>query len=465
MDVKDFLKRQGEKSLLRFITCGSVDDGKSTLIGRLLYDSKAVFEDKLSSLKNESKKYGTTNDGIDFALLVDGLQSEREQGITIDVAYLFFATEAKKYIIADTPGHEQYTRNMATGASTADVAVILVDARKGILAQTKRHSYIASLLGIKHLIVAINKMDLVGYSKDIFLKIKAAYNDEITSALGIEEPYFVPISALKGDNIVTKSENTEWFEAKALLEYLDGLQIEGKEGSHFRFPVQYVNRPNLDFRGFAGTVASGELKAGDRIKSINTQKTTLVKEIIQPPSNTDENKRKAVKNDPITIVTADEIDIGRGDILVLDGDDSILYSDTFEADIVWMGSNALKIGYPYEFRGAFGGIGGSFEVIKQAVDINTYGKNKADTLQLNDIGTVTVKLDRKTGFDPYDKNKATGSFIVIDKNTNDTIGAGMIRGVDISSEKIKKYSDFEIEFNGLVRKYFPHWECKEITQG
>lgn len=466
MDVKDFLKKQGEKSLLRFITCGSVDDGKSTLIGRLLYDSKAVFEDKLSSLKNESKKYGTTEEEIDLALLVDGLQSEREQGITIDVAYLFFATEAKKYIIADTPGHEQYTRNMATGASTADVAVILTDARKGVLPQTKRHSYIASLLGIKHLIVAVNKMDLVDYSQDRFLEIKQSYNDQITSVLEISEPYFVPISALKGDNIVSKSQNIPWFDGKALLEYLDGLTPEDEKIAQFRFPVQYVNRPNLNFRGFTGTVAAGEIKEGEKIKSINTGKATTVKEIIAPSTDNSAKKTEIAKTaDAITIVTTNEIDIGRGDVLVLDGDDSILYSDVFATDIVWMGNTALKIGYPYEFKGAFGEVSGSFAEIKYVVDINTYGKNKTDTVLLNDIASVTIRLDKKTAFDLYDDNKTTGSFIVIDKNTNDTVGAGMVRGEELLSEDKKQYSDFEVEFNALVRKYFPHWECKEIIQG
>ncbi|MGE4399417.1 MAG: sulfate adenylyltransferase subunit CysN [Campylobacterales bacterium] len=451
-----------DKTLLRFITCGSVDDGKSTLIGRLLYDSKALLEDKLGSLKNESKKYGTTGEELDLALLVDGLQAEREQGITIDVAYLFFATQKRKYIIADTPGHEQYTRNMATGASSADAAIILIDARKGVLTQTKRHAYIANLLGIKHIIVAVNKMDIVDYSKSVFDEIKSAFESEVSNKLGLKDVIFAPISALKGDNIVSKSDNTPWYEGGALIDVLDSLELASDSDDRFRLPVQYVNRPNLDFRAFGGTIAGGSIKAGDEIVVLPSGKKTKIKEVVEPSVQASKSPREEFfVGEAISVTTEDEVDISRGDIVAKLSEQPFV-SDGFNAFILWMEEEALSLSRRYEFRFAVGGVAGRVENIEFKVDINSYEKEAADSLGLNDIGLCKVALEKKAAFDLYSKNRITGAFIVIDKLTNNTVGAGMIESVSKSDDKSGEHSEFEIELNALIRKHFPHWESKII---
>lgn len=454
-------------SLLRFITCGSVDDGKSTLIGRILYDSKSLFEDKLKGLKSESKKYGTTGVGnLDLALLVDGLQSEREQGITIDVAYLFFNSKKRKYIIADTPGHEQYTRNMATGASTSDAAIILVDARKGILAQTKRHTYISNLLGVKHLIVAVNKMDIVDFSQEIFESIKKQFLNEIGLKLDLHNVSFIPISALNGDNVVDISQNTPWYLGDTLLSLLDSIELNNDFDERLRLPIQYVNRPNLDFRGFSGTIAGGTITNGDEIVILPTGKTTFVKEIISP--QTKENREIKSDhifgvNDSITVTTLDEVDISRGDMIVKQSDLPYV-DDCLQAKIIWMDSQKLQLGKSYLFKIGMQQVNGVIENIEYKININNYNKEMTDSLALNDIAFCSVSFDKKIVFDFYHDNKNTGSFIVIDKITNNTLGAGMIEALSKKQKKTKSdFSEFEKELNVLVRKHFPHWESKIIN--
>lgn len=454
-------------SLLRFITCGSVDDGKSTLIGRILYDSKSLFEDKLSGLKNESKKYGTTGeDNLDLALLVDGLQSEREQGITIDVAYLFFNSKKRKYIIADTPGHEQYTRNMATGASTSDAAIILVDARKGILAQTKRHTYIANLLGVKHLIVAINKMDIVDFSQEVYENIKIQFTNEIGSKLGLNNVSFIPISALNGDNVVDKSENTPWYFGDSLLNLLDSIELNHDADTRLRLPVQYVNRPNLDFRGFSGTVAGGTLACGDEIVILPSGKTTKIKNLIAPQTNESKeipsNQIFGVNNS-VTVTTEDEIDISRGDMIASPSQLPHI-DDSLKAKIIWMDNEKLQLGKSYLFKIGMQSVSGMIENIEYKIDVNSYNEEATDSLSLNDIALCNISFDKKVVFDFYSNNKLTGSFIVIDKISNNTLGAGMIEELSQKQRKIKsEFSEFEKEFNALVRKHFPHWESKIIN--
>ncbi len=463
MGANIFTQNTYDKTLLRFITCGSVDDGKSTLIGRLLYDSKALLEDKLGSLKNESKKYGTTGEELDLALLVDGLQAEREQGITIDVAYLFFATDKRKYIIADTPGHEQYTRNMATGASSADAAIILIDARKGVLTQTKRHAFIANLLGIKHIIVAVNKMDMVDYSKIVFDYIKDDFEQEVSSKLGLKEVIFTPISALKGDNIVSKSDKTPWYSGDALIDILDSLELSSDGDERFRLPIQYVNRPNLNFRGFSGAIAGGSVKVGDEIIVLPSGKITKVKEVIEPSIADTQNKKRGefFVGEAVTITTEDEVDISRGDI-ISELKRPPFVSDAFKAYLLWMDEESLAISKRYEFRFASGGVAGIVDSIEYRVDVNSYEKKSADSFGLNDIGVAVISLEKKAAFDLYSQNRATGAFIIIDRLTNNTVGAGMIESVAIKQEQTSGYSEFEIELNALIRKHFPHWESKTI---
>lgn len=466
IDIESYLKEHENKDMLRFLTCGSVDDGKSTLIGRLLYDSKSVLEDQLEAVENESKQYGTTDEKIDFALLVDGLQSEREQGITIDVAYRFFTTEKRKYIIADTPGHEQYTRNMVTGASTADVAIILIDARKGILTQTKRHSYIVNLLGIEHIIVAINKMDLVDYSQEVYEKIKMDYQ-KIADELGIKDKYYIPLSALKGDNLVNKSKNMSWDKEQPLLTLLDNINIHQKVNEDFRFPVQYVNRPNLDFRGFCGTVASGSIKKGDEIVVLPSGKSTKVKSIINAGDITeakkDQTSNEASAPMAITITTENEIDISRGDMIVKSNNIPRV-SNSLKVMIVWMDETPMKVGKAYDIKHATTLLSGHIEHVNYKVDINNYKRLQVDKLELNDIASCKLILTRPIAVDKYKENHETGSFIIIDRVTNNTVGAGMI--VDVSkreSDKInKQYSQSEIELNAHIRKHYPEWECKKI---
>ena len=465
-DIESYLKEHENKDMLRFLTCGSVDDGKSTLIGRLLYDSKSVLEDQLEAVENESKQYGTTDEKIDFALLVDGLQSEREQGITIDVAYRFFTTEKRKYIISDTPGHEQYTRNMVTGASTADVAIILIDARKGILSQTKRHSYIVNLLGIEHIIVAINKMDLVDYSQEVYEKIKMDYQ-KIADELGIKDKYYIPLSALKGDNLVNKSKNMSWDKEQPLLTLLDNINIHQKVNEDFRFPVQYVNRPNLDFRGFCGTVASGSIKEGDEIVVLPSGKSTKVKSIINAGDITeakkDQTSNEASAPMAITITTENEIDISRGDMIVKSNNIPRV-SNSLKVMIVWMDETPMKVGKAYDIKHTTTLLSGHIEHVNYKVDINNYKRLQVDKLELNDIASCKLILTRPIAVDKYKENHETGSFIIIDRITNNTVGAGMI--VDVSkreSDKInKKYSQSEIELNAHIRKHYPEWECKKI---
>jgi sulfate adenylyltransferase subunit 1 len=468
--IKQYLKEQENKDILRFITCGSVDDGKSTLIGRLLYDSKMIFEDQLSSLKKDSKKVGTTGEKIDFSLLVDGLASEREQGITIDVAYRFFSTEKRKFIIADTPGHEQYTRNMATGASTADLAVILIDSRLGVLTQTKRHSYIASLLGIKNIIVAINKMDLVDFSQEVFEKIKKDYEEIISYLDNNEEIEFkyIPISALDGDNVVFNSNRCNWYKNESLMEILDSISIHKKDSSSFRLPVQYVNRPHLNFRGFCGTIASGSISVGDEIVVLPSKKKSFIKSIISndikdlsPNTKTVETIQTAFAPMATTITLEDEIDISRGDMIVKVDSISNL-SSKLNVMIVWMNEHNMKLNSNYIIKTSTSVINGSFKEIKYKKDINTFEEIKTDTLELNDIANCTLYLDREIAIDSYNENRYTGSFIVIDRYTNETMGAGMIVKDIFEEKNLKVYTQEEIELNAFIRKNYPEWECREI---
>ncbi|MGR6872519.1 sulfate adenylyltransferase subunit CysN [Pseudomonas sp. HK3] len=422
-DILAYLKQHENKELMRFLTCGNVDDGKSTLIGRLLFDSKMIFEDQLAAIENDSVKHGTTGNKIDLALLVDGLAAEREQGITIDVAYRYFSTEKRKFIIADTPGHEQYTRNMATGASTCDLAIILVDARYGVQTQTKRHSFIASLLGIKHIVVAINKMDLMDFSEDKFNEIRDDYL-AFGEQLGLSNVHFVPLSALDGDNVVNRSTRSPWYKGGTLMEILEGVEINADRNlENFRFPVQYVNRPNLDFRGFCGTVASGIVRPGDEITALPSGKTSKVKSIV----NYDGNMQEAFIDQAVTITLEDEIDISRGDMIVKTADKPQA-SKQLNADIVWMSEDAMKIGKQYDLKFASTPNTGTFSKVHHRVDVNTLEKHDSKELKLNEIGLCEVTLNKAVAFDPYKKNRATGAFIVIDRLTNVTVGAGMIVG-------------------------------------
>ena len=470
MEIETYLKAHENKDMLRFLTCGSVDDGKSTLIGRLLYDSKMIFEDQLSAVKNESKKYGTTGEKLDLALLVDGLQSEREQGITIDVAYRFFTTDNRKFIIADTPGHEQYTRNMVTGASTADVAIILIDARKGILKQTRRHSFIVSLLGIEHIIVAINKMDLVGFSQERFQDIQAEY-EKIALQLGMKNLHYIPLSALDGDNVVDKSAQTPWYEGKTLLNLLDTMDITNeKKAENFRFPVQYVNRPNLDFRGFCGTIASGSVKVGDEITVLPSGKSTKVKSIINSGDISEKDKNVttqiAFSQMAVTITTEDEIDIGRGDMIV-HTHNLPRVSNSIKVMLVWMDETPMLLDKNYDIKIATSLVSGSFEHINYKIDVNSYERVQVQSLELNDIASCRMLLTKPIAIDIYKSNRLTGSFIVIDRLTNNTVGAGMIVNVTKREEEMAKlpkreYTKAEIELNRYVRENFPEWECKVI---
>ncbi len=420
-DIEAYLKAQEEKSMLRFITCGSVDDGKSTLIGRLLYDSKMIFEDQLSALESDSKRLGTQGEEIDFALLVDGLAAEREQGITIDVAYRFFSTDKRKFIVADTPGHEQYTRNMATGASTADLAVLLIDARQGMLTQTRRHSFIASLLGIKNIILAVNKMDLVDYSQKVLTDIDAEYRD-FAKDFGFRSIMTIPVSALKGDNILNASDNMPWYEGPTLMRHLEDIPVgDARQTADFRMPVQWVNRPNLDFRGFSGTIASGTVRVGDRIKALPSANESTVKSIVTYDGELEE----AVAGEAITLCLADEIDISRGDVIA-GKDNPPEVADQFEAKIIWMSDDQMLPGRPYLFKTANKMLPGLVTDLKHKVNVNTMEHTAAKQLELNEIGICTIALDSRIAFDPYNMNRETGSFIIIDRITNTTVGVGMI---------------------------------------
>lgn len=424
-DILGYLKQHENKDLLRFLTCGNVDDGKSTLIGRLLYDSKLIYEDQLQAVTRDSKKVGTTGDAPDLALLVDGLQAEREQGITIDVAYRYFSTEKRKFIIADTPGHEQYTRNMATGASTCDLAIILIDARYGVQTQTRRHTYIASLLGIKNIIVAINKMDLVEFSEARFNEIQTEYAGFVAQ-LGDRKPnniIFTPISALNGDNVVNKSPNTPWYTGETLMGTLESVEINRSSVTNdFRFPVQYVNRPNLDFRGFCGTVALGDVSVGDKIVALPSGKSSTVKEIV----TYDGNLERAVAGQAITLTLNDEIDISRGNVIVRADQAAPEISRSVNATVVWMADQPLVIGKLYNLKVGTQTVPAKVTAINYRTNVNTLEKVQVDNLELNAIANVTVEFDAPVVFDRYQDSRYTGSFIFIDRLNNVTIGAGMV---------------------------------------
>lgn len=420
-DIHAYLKAQEEKSMLRFITCGSVDDGKSTLIGRLLWDSKLIFEDQLASLEADSKRCGTQGGEIDYALLLDGLQAEREQGITIDVAYRFFSTDKRKFIVADTPGHEQYTRNMVTGASTADVAVILVDARKGVLTQTRRHSFLVSLVGIKKIVLAVNKMDLVDYSAERFNAIVADYQT-FSAPLGFEKITCIPISALKGDNIIEVSSHTDWYHGPTLMAYLETVKVSGNAATKpFRLPVQWVNRPNLDFRGFCGTIASGLVRPGDEVVVPSSGQKSRVSRIV----TFDGDLSEAEAGMAVTITLEDEIDISRGDLLVTP-ESRPSFADQFEAHLVWMHDDALLPGRAYLLKTGATTVPVQVSDLKYKINVNTLEHQAGKTLTLNEIGVCNISVNRPITFDPYKDNRATGNFILIDRFSNATVGAGMI---------------------------------------
>lgn len=460
--VEAYLHAQQHKSLLRFLTCGSVDDGKSTLIGRLLHDTRQIYEDQLSSLQTDSKRHGTQGEKLDLALLVDGLQAEREQGITIDVAYRYFSTEKRKFIIADTPGHEQYTRNMATGASTCELAILLIDARKSVLDQTRRHSFISTLLGIKHLVVAVNKMDLVEFSEETFEQIKQDYltfAEQLPSDLDIR---FVPLSALEGDNVATQSANMPWYTGPTLLELLETVEVKRiVDQQPMRFPVQYVNRPNLDFRGYAGTLASGVVKVGQRVKVLPSGVESSIARIV----TFDGDLQQAAAGEAITLVLKDEIDISRGDLLV-DAGDSLPAVQTAKVDVVWMAEQALVPGQSYDIKIAGKKTRARVDNIHYQVEINSLTQRVVDSLPLNGIGLVDLTFDEPLVLDKYQENPVTGGLIFIDRLTNVTVGAGMVRE---PQEEVylepSAFSAFELELNALVRRHFPHWGARDLLGG
>jgi len=439
-DIEQYLKSHEHKSLLRFITCGSVDDGKSTLIGRMLYESKMLFEDQLAALEADSKKVGTQGGDLDFALLLDGLTAEREQGITIDVAYRFFSTDRRKFIVADTPGHEQYTRNMVTGASTADVAVILIDARKGVLTQTKRHSYLVSLLGIRKVVLAVNKLDIVGYSREVFDRIEGDYRT-FAHQIGLEDITAIPLSALKGDNVTAPSANTPWYHGPALMEYLETVPVDDEiQRAPFRMPVQWVNRPNLDFRGFSGRVAGGVVRPGDRIRVLPSGTESTVTRIV----TLDGDLEEAVSGQSITITLADEIDISRGD-MIAPAVSPPAVADQFEATIVWMHEEEMLPGRRYLLKIGAKTVGVTMVTPKYKVNVNTLEHLAAKTLELNEIGVCNLNLDQRIAFDPYRENRETGGFILIDRLTNNTVGAGLLHFALRRSENI-------------------HWQALEVNK-
>ncbi|MDX1491203.1 MAG: sulfate adenylyltransferase subunit CysN [Pseudohongiellaceae bacterium] len=420
-DINAYLAQHERKELLRLLTCGSVDDGKSTLIGRLLHDTKMIYEDHLSAIKADSVKSGTTGGEMDLALLVDGLQAEREQGITIDVAYRYFSTAKRKFIIADTPGHEQYTRNMATGASTCDLAVILIDARHGVQVQTRRHSFITSLLGIKHIVVAINKMDLVDYDQEVYEKIKADYL-KFSKKLNKADFQFIPMSALNGDNVVTPSENMPWYDGQTLMSLFESVEIaKDRNLDDLRFPVQFVNRPNLNFRGFCGTMASGIVRKGDEVVVLPSQRKSRVKSIV----TYDEELESAFTDMAITLTLEDEIDVSRGDMIV-HSDNFPIVTDSFSATLVWMADEPLLPGKLYDFKLGPKTVTGKVKTLKYTIDVNTLEKGPAPTLELNAIGQCEIELEQVVCVDNYAANRSTGALIIIDRLSNVTVGAGMI---------------------------------------
>ena len=440
-DIDSYLAAHEQKELLRFITCGSVDDGKSTLIGRMLYESHMLFDDHLAALEADSKKVGTQGGEIDFALLVDGLAAEREQGITIDVAYRFFSTDKRKYIVADTPGHEEYTRNMATGASTADVAIILIDASQGVLTQTRRHSFIVSMVGVKRIVLAVNKLDLVDYSQEVFDSILADYHNFANEALNLEEITAVPISALKGDNIVGPSENTPWYDGPSIMDYLEGVEVSSTSQSRpFRMPVQWVNRPNREFRGFAGLIGSGVISPGDRIRVLPSGTESTIERIVT--SNGDLELAGAGRS--VTLTLSDEIDISRGDIITA-ADNPCSSADQFQTRILWMDDSAMMPGRQYLFKSNTQTTSMTLGRLKHRIDVNTLEELPAKVLEMNDIGICNISLSNRVAFDSYDNDPTMGGFIIIDRITNNTVGMGLI--------------DF-----ALRRAENIHWQSMDVTK-
>jgi bifunctional enzyme CysN/CysC len=439
-DIATYLKQHEDKPLLRFITCGSVDDGKSTLIGRLLYDSKRLFDDQLAALSADSKRHGTRGGDIDYALLLDGLAAEREQGITIDVAYRYFDTERRKFIVADCPGHEQYTRNMATGASTADLAVVLVDARKGLLTQTRRHSYIVSLLGIRHVVLAVNKMDLVGYEQDVFDDIAAGYQI-LAEQLGIEQVTFIPLSALNGDNLSTHSDAMPWYHGPSLLEHLEAVELSTQDTSDgLRLPVQYVSRPHQNFRGFAGTIAAGGARVGDDVVVLPSGRRSRVSAVFVG----DRETNAAHAGQAVTLTLADEIDISRGDVIAA-ADDPPQVADQFAAHVLWMDDAALLPGRPYWLKIGARTVSATVSEIKHRIDVNTQEFLAAKRLELNEVAYVNLSLDEPIAFMPYADNRTLGGFILIDRHSNGTVAAGTL--------------DFALRRAGNV-----HWQHLEVDK-
>ncbi|MBO8136027.1 MULTISPECIES: sulfate adenylyltransferase subunit CysN [Dickeya] len=460
--VEAYLHAQQNKSLLRFLTCGSVDDGKSTLIGRLLHDTRQIYEDQLSTLHNDSKRLGTQGEKLDLALLVDGLQAEREQGITIDVAYRYFSTEKRKFIIADTPGHEQYTRNMATGASTCELAILLIDARKGVLDQTRRHSFIATLLGIRHLVVAVNKMDLVGYQQAVFEQFKQDYLDFASQLPTDLDITFVPISALDGDNVATPSTTMNWYRGPTLLDVLETVNVSSRSLSQpMRFPVQYVNRPNLDFRGYAGTVASGVVRVGQRVKVLPSGVESSVSRIV----TFDSDLQQAQAGEAVTLVLSSEVDISRGDLLV-GSEETLQPVRSAKVDVVWMAEQPLVSGQSYDIKITGKKTRARVENIDYQVEINTLTQRVTESLPLNGIGLVELTFDEPLVLDKYQQNSVTGGMIFIDRLSNVTVGAGLVREpVELAEAETGSYSAFELELNALIRRHFPHWGARDLLGG
>ena len=439
-EIEQYLKTHEHKGMLRFITCGSVDDGKSTLIGRLLFDSKRIFEDQLAKLRSDSEKGGQIDGELDLSLLTDGLEEERQQKITIDVGYMFFTTDKRKFIVADTPGHEQYTRNMVTGASTADLAVILIDARKGVLTQTKRHSFLVSLLGIRHIVLAVNKMDLVNFSQETFDAIVKEYR-EFAQQFGFESIVTIPVSALKGDNASNPSPNTPWYTGPSLMTHLETVQIDDRrQAAPFRLPVQWVNRPNLDFRGFSGMIASGTVRPGDRLRVLPSGKESTVARIV----TFEGDMQEGIAGESVTITLADEIDISRGDVLAsVNALPEV--ADQFEVTIVWMAEEAMVPGKSYRLKIGTRMASAKVTELKHKVNVNTLEHVDAKTLELNGIGVCNLSLDQRIAFDPYAENRETGGFILIDRITNATVGAGLIR-------------------TALRKSHDIHWQATRVTK-
>lgn len=460
-DILAYLDQHENKDLLRFLTCGSVDDGKSTLIGRLLFDSKLIFEDHLAALHKDSERQGNAGEALDLALLVDGLASEREQGITIDVAYRYFSTDKRKFIIADCPGHEQYTRNMATGASTCDLAVVMIDARKGVLTQSRRHSFIVSLLGIKHVVVAINKMDLVDFSEQVFNDIREEYK-KLAEQLGLEDVYYVPISALNGDNVVNRSESTPWYHGETLMNILEQVEIlEDQNVTDFRFPVQYVNRPNLDFRGYCGTVESGVLHKGDEVAVLPSGRVSKVKGIHTYEGEID----RAWPGDAITITLDDEIDISRGDMLVHANAQPPM-GNRFTANLVWMNEDALRTGREYGIKMGTKYTTCYVNEVLHEVDVNTLESHKGESgeLALNGIGLCDVELSEPVVVERYADHPGTGSFILVDRISNVTVAAGMVERMAGAggTGSAREYTEAERNLNRFIRENYPEWGCKPV---